>query len=78
MKKIITLFIKIYQLSLSRFTNRCIYKPSCSEYLILSIKKYGVRNGFVKFKERAGRCTPDFAHMEGTNDYPYQKKKHTN
>ena len=68
--KLVILFIKIYQLFLSRFTPTCIYNPSCSEYAILAIKKYGLKVGWVKFKERFSRCTIENAHLYGSDDFP--------
>jgi putative component of membrane protein insertase Oxa1/YidC/SpoIIIJ protein YidD len=44
----------------------CLYTPSCSEYMILAIKKYGCIRGFVKGVNRLRRChTPN-----GGIDYP--------
>ena len=44
----------------------CVFEPSCSEYMILSIKKYGVIRGAIKGVERLKRC-----HLpNGGEDYP--------
>lgn len=44
----------------------CLYTPSCSEYMILAIKKYGCIKGFTKGVKRVRRChTPN-----GGIDYP--------
>lgn len=44
----------------------CIYEPSCSEYMILSIQKYGVIKGIIKGIQRLERC-----HLpNGGTDYP--------
>ena len=69
-KKTLVSGIHFYQRHLSRFTPECIYKPSCSEYCILAIEKYGVRKGLAKFRERINRC--DMNHIEhlGEVDYP--------
>lgn len=34
----------------------CVFNPSCSEYMILSIKKYGVIIGGIKGWKRLKRC----------------------
>lgn len=68
--RIIIFGIRLYQFILSRFTPHCIYNPSCSEYAILAIKKYGYKTGIRKFKERFNRCTFENAHLFGTDDFP--------
>ncbi len=44
---------------------RCPFEPSCSEYMILAIKKYGVALGVIKGIGRLLRCRPP-----GGIDYP--------
>ena len=68
--KLIFWIIKFYQKHLSRFTPQCIYKPSCSEYCILAIKKYGVRQGLSMFFERINRCDMEHIANLGQEDYP--------
>lgn len=70
MKKILIFFIRCYQRYFSRYTPHCLYKPSCSEYCILAIKKYGVIKGLKKFHKRINRC--NMAHIEnlGMEDWP--------
>ena len=70
MSRILILIVKIYQRYLSQFTNECLYTPSCSEYFILAIKKYGIRKGYQKFMDRFSRCTPHHIHLDGTEDLP--------
>lgn len=44
----------------------CVYEPSCSEYMILSIQRYGVMKGIIKGIQRLERC-----HLpNGGTDYP--------
>lgn len=59
--------IKVYQKTLSFdhgwfkifFPNGCCkYYPSCSEYGIQAIKKYGAINGSIKTLGRILRCNP--------------------
>ncbi|MFM6955828.1 MAG: membrane protein insertion efficiency factor YidD [Ignavibacteria bacterium] len=70
MRYLLIFGIKCYQIFLSRFTPDCLYKPSCSEYAILAIQKYGVKKGWRKFKDRYSRCTVSNIHLYGTEDYP--------
>ena len=59
MKKILILLIKIYQKALSPFLgNSCRYYPSCSNYSIQAIEKYGVLKGSLKAMWRILRCNP--------------------
>ncbi len=59
--------IKIYQKTLSRdhgfFKNNypfgyCRFRPTCSEYAILAIEKYGIIRGGAKALWRIIRCNP--------------------
>lgn len=59
-------FIRIYQRYAKSETRlRCCYTPSCSEYAILALKKYGVLIGGIKAVRRLLRCGPP-----GGIDYP--------
>lgn len=50
--------IKIYQLIPGPWHNMCRYTPTCSEYAIISLKRYGVFKGsFISIK-RILRCAP--------------------
>ena len=56
------LLIRSYQLSLSKVLRRwlvCRFYPSCSEYAVLSIKKYGIIKGLRNAIKRLKRCRPD-------------------
>jgi putative component of membrane protein insertase Oxa1/YidC/SpoIIIJ protein YidD len=44
---------------------RCVFNPSCSEYMILCLKKYGILGVFKGIK-RIFRCR----YPNGGNDYP--------
>ncbi|MEI6888647.1 MAG: membrane protein insertion efficiency factor YidD [Bacteroidales bacterium] len=63
MKKIFSgffiLLIRFYQGAISPFLiPSCRYTPSCSEYGIEAIKKYGpLKGGWLTLK-RLGRCNP--------------------
>lgn len=54
-----TLLIRVYQLLISPILpNACRYTPTCSEYGIQAIKKYGAwRGGWMAIK-RISRCHP--------------------
>ena len=70
MKKLIIKTIRFYQKHLSQYTPHCLYVPSCSEYCILAIEKYGLWKGLAKAKARFDRCTAEHIHEYGTIDYP--------
>ncbi len=59
-KQIIIFLIRVYQ----RFAPyemrcRCVFIPNCSEYMILSIQKYGVIRGMKGGIRRLKRCLPE-------------------
>jgi len=44
----------------------CVFQPSCSDYMILSLQKYGFIRGAIKGTQRLKRC-----HLpNGGTDYP--------
>ena len=45
---------------------RCLYTPSCSEYMIMSIMKYGTIRGTIRGIKRLKRCH----YPNGGHDYP--------
>jgi len=67
LRKILVFFIHVYQRYASDdIRGSCVFEPSCSEYMILSIEKYGVFYGSVKGIKRLKRC-----HLpNGGEDYP--------
>jgi len=59
MKKVLISLIKLYQKFISpAFTSSCRYYPSCSNYSIEAIEKYGVLKGSLKSIWRILRCNP--------------------
>jgi hypothetical protein len=66
MRKIIIGIIRFYQKFISPLKPpTCIYTPTCSEYTLQSVKKFGVFKGlFLGFK-RILRCNPMY---EGGED----------
>jgi len=61
LKKIMIFCIRLYQRYASSETRlHCCYEPSCSEYAILAIKKYGIIKASVKTIRRLRKCEPPF------------------
>lgn len=60
--------VRVYQWTLSPIIGRqCRYHPTCSNYMILAIRKYGVVVGVGKGIWRVCRCHPFRA---GGIDFP--------
>lgn len=61
MKKLLIQMIKLYQRFLSPLKRPCCrYYPSCSQYAVLAIEKYGALRGSLKALLRLLRCNPLF------------------
>ena len=59
MKKIAILFIKIYRLFISPLKPpTCRFVPTCSEYALQAIEKYGITRGGSMAIRRISRCHP--------------------
>ena len=72
MKKLLIGLIHFYQKIISPmlkylFGVQCRFYPTCSEYAVLAIEKYGVFRGGLKAVKRLARCNP---FCEGGIDYP--------
>ncbi len=51
--------IRMYQWTISPFLPpSCRYTPTCSDYAIQAIKKYGLFKGWFLALKRIGRCHP--------------------
>lgn len=51
--------IRFYQRNISPlFKPHCIYRPTCSEYAVQAIQKYGVKKGSWLAFRRIVRCHP--------------------
>jgi putative membrane protein insertion efficiency factor len=64
---------KIWHGKIGRTHNRilnmkCRYNPSCSNYAILALEKYGFVKGWLMSIKRIHNCTRKVPF--GTNDYP--------
>ncbi len=58
-KKATTWLIKIYQRFISpSLGNNCRFYPSCSEYTLQAIEKYGLMAGVFRGLRRIFRCHP--------------------
>ncbi|MCL2837982.1 MAG: membrane protein insertion efficiency factor YidD [Oscillospiraceae bacterium] len=68
MKKILVGTIKFYQRFISPLKRpSCRFYPSCSQYAILSVQKYGAFKGVGKAIWRILRCNP---WNDGGVDFP--------
>jgi putative membrane protein insertion efficiency factor len=55
----IVLFVRLYQLTLSPIVGRqCRFQPTCSNYMIGAVEKYGALRGTLKGLWRIVRCNP--------------------
>ena len=67
MKKLCIKCIKLYQSIPFKTHNMCRFYPSCSNYMIMAIDKYGTLKGILKGIKRIIRCNP---FSKGGIDYP--------
>ncbi len=68
MVRILVRLLELYRKYLSPLKPpTCRYYPTCSEYAILSLKKYGLFIGILKSVWRILRCNP---FSKGGIDYP--------
>ena len=57
--RFLTLLIRAYQLAISPMLgNRCRFFPSCSDYTMEALQKYGIAKGTWLGLRRVGRCHP--------------------
>lgn len=67
LKKFIIAAIRYYQRTASpELRKSCRFEPSCSEYMIAAVEKYGAIFGIWKGIKRILRCKPP----NGGIDYP--------
>lgn len=65
---VLLLGLKAYQRCIpSRYKPECRYIPSCSQYMMLAIRKYGVANGVRLGWHRLQRC---IGFVPGGEDWP--------
>lgn len=59
MKYVLIFFVKVYQKCISPlFPARCRFYPTCSEYFLQAVKKYGALKGSWLGIKRIARCRP--------------------
>lgn len=59
MSRLAILLIRFYQLAISPLLGpRCRYHPTCSEYAIEALRRYGIFKGGWHTIRRLGRCHP--------------------
>jgi hypothetical protein len=59
MKKLVIMLIRLYQKYISSNTSRsCRFYPTCSQYTIEAINKYGLLKGSILGIKRIIRCNP--------------------
>lgn len=59
MSKIFIFLIRAYQLLVSSWLPpTCRFTPSCSQYAIIALNKYGIIKGFFLTIRRILRCNP--------------------
>ncbi len=67
LKTAIICAVRIYQrYAPDSIRNKCRFEPSCSEYMILALEKYGLFKGLAKGFDRMKRCNVS----DGGFDYP--------
>lgn len=68
MKEPVIFLIKLYQRFISPLIpGKCRYYPTCSNYAVMAIEKYGLIKGGIKAVYRILRCNP---FSKGGVDYP--------
>ena len=58
MKKFIISLIRLYQKIPISTHFKCRYTPTCSEYMIIAIERFGVIKGGILGIKRIMRCNP--------------------
>ena len=73
MSNLIIKLIRLYQKIPIKTHNLCRYNPTCSEYMIIAIKKNGLIKGIYLGIKRILRCNPFGSY--GYDPVPERKKK---
>lgn len=63
MKNILIFIVKVYKQAVSPhaerlFGNACRFTPSCSEYTIEALEKFGAMKGLIMGLSRLAKCHP--------------------
>ncbi|ADC89816.1 protein of unknown function DUF37 [Thermocrinis albus DSM 14484] len=68
MKKFVVTFLRVWQRFVSPlYPPSCRFYPTCSQYAIMAVEKYGPFKGTIKAVWRVLRCNP---FSRGGVDYP--------
>ncbi|MEG2457806.1 MAG: membrane protein insertion efficiency factor YidD [Bacilli bacterium] len=73
MKKAIIKLIRLYQNTPLHCHNNCRFYPTCSEYTIISIERFGLIKGIYLGIKRIIRCNPFGKY--GLDPVPTKEKK---
>ena len=74
LKEIFIVPIRIYQKLISPLLgNNCRYTPTCSQYMIIAIKEWGVIKGLFLGTKRIMRCHP-WSKSFGPDPVPTKRK----
>ena len=74
-KTILIKIIQLYQRFISPYLgNNCRYLPTCSEYFVESLNKYGIFKGTIQGSKRILSCHP-FKILGGGEGFDPVKKK---
>lgn len=74
MKRVLIAIVRFYQTCISPLSGpKCRYLPTCSEYAITAIERFGaIKGGWLAIK-RIARCNPWGGH--GYDPVPEKKEK---
>lgn len=74
MKRVLIAIVRFYQKCISPLSGpKCRYLPTCSEYAIIAIERFGaIKGGWLAIK-RIARCNPWGGH--GYDPVPEKKEK---
>lgn len=71
LKRTLLSLIRLYQvLAPKRLRMKCRFEPSCSQYMILAIEKYGIIRGTYKGINRLSKCNNRGNGLSGGIDFP--------
>ncbi|HAG52792.1 MAG TPA: membrane protein insertion efficiency factor YidD [Alphaproteobacteria bacterium] len=77
LSKISLILIRVYQKSFSALIGRsCRFAPTCSDYALIAIKRYGFFKGWYLALIRIAKCNPWGPH--GHDPVPKNKKHKEN
>lgn len=71
LKQTLISWVKLYQyFAPSKIRMKCRFEPSCSQYMIMAIEKYGAIKGLIKGMRRLKKCNNRGNGLRGGFDYP--------